>query len=194
MAHVKIRRLPATLGAVALAIGLAAGPGATAASAQATSNIYNSHSSRCLGINSSRDAGIWNCTDAGNADQAWYWKGTYITGPAGIVYGMIENRKGQCLGVAGGSTANGARIVGWTCLPSHHDQYWDNDCVYDSVSGQGCVLANLNTPVNGLSVGGKVIGVAGGSTANGAAAVLWTDTLETGVGNFHPDQNWYFAP
>jgi hypothetical protein len=193
MAHLKTRRLSAILAAVALATGLAIGLGATAASAQSTSNIYNPNSGRCLGI-AGNDAGIWNCTDAGNADQAWYWKGIYITGPDGIVYGMIENKKGQCLGVAGGSTANGARIVGWTCLPSHHDQYWDNDCVYDSINGQGCVLANLQTPVNGLSVGGKVIGVAGGSKSNGAAAVLWTDTLETGVGKFHPDQDWIFAP
>jgi hypothetical protein len=193
MGHLKTRRLSATLAAVALAIGLAVGLGATAASAQSTSNIYNSNSARCLGI-ADNNAGIWNCTDAGNADQAWYWKGIYITGPDRIVYGMIENKKGQCLGVAGGSTASGARIVGWTCLSSHHDQYWDNDCVYDSVSGQGCVLANLQTPVNGLSVGGKVIGVSGGSKSNGAAAVLWTDTLETGAGKFHPDQNWYFAP
>jgi hypothetical protein len=73
---------------------------------------------------------------------------------------MIENKKGQCLGVAGGSTATGARIVGWTCLPSHHDQYWNYDCVYLLDAGQGCVLANLNTPVNAYSYGGKVAGVA----------------------------------
>jgi hypothetical protein len=187
----KTRRLPATLAAVALAIGLAVGLGATAASAQTTSNIYNTNSSRCLGI-AGNDAGIWNCTDAGNADQAWYWRGTFITGPDGIVYGMIENKKGQCLGVAGGSTANGARIVGWTCLPSHHDQYWDYDCVYLLDAGQGCVLANLNTPVNAYSYGGKVAGVAGGSKSNGAAVVLWTDTLETL--SWHPDQAWYYAP
>jgi hypothetical protein len=191
---VKIRRLPAILTAVMLATGLAVGFGATAAYAQSTSNIYNSNSGRCLGIDASEDAGIWNCTDAGNADQAWYWKGIYITGPHGIVYGMIENKKGQCLGVSGGSTKNGARVTGWTCVSSHHDQYWDNDCVYDSINGQGCVLVNLQTPVNGLSVGGKVIGVAGGSKANGAEAVLWTNTLETGAGKFHPDQNWYFSP
>lgn len=110
MGHLKTRRLSATLAAVALAIGLAVGLGATAASAQSTSNIYNSNSARCLGI-ADNNAGIWNCTDAGNADQAWYWKGIYITGPDRIVYGMIENKKGQCLGVAGGSTASGARIV-----------------------------------------------------------------------------------
>jgi ricin-type beta-trefoil lectin protein len=190
----KTRRLPAILAVVALAAGLAVGLSGTAAYAQSTSNIYNSNSGRCLGINPSRDAGIWNCTDAGNADQAWYWKGIFITGPHGIQYGMIENKKGQCLGVAGGSTANGARIVGWTCLRSHHDQYWNDDCVYDSINGQGCVLVNLQTPVNGLSVGGKVIGVTAGRKANGSAAVLWTDTLETGAGKFHPDQNWDFSP
>jgi hypothetical protein len=192
---VKTRRLAAIFTVATLAIGLAVGLGAPTAYAQSTSNIYNHSSGRCLGINSStRDAGIWNCTDAGNSDQAWYWKGIYITGPHRIVYGMIENKKGQCLGVAGGSTKNGARIVGWTCLPSHHDQYWDNDCVYDSINGQGCVLVNLQTPVSGLSVGGKVIGVSSGRKSNGSAAVLWTDTLETGAGKFHPDQDWIFSP
>ncbi len=192
MSHTKTSRLRAALAAVTLAVALAAGLGAAPAPAAsaATTNIYNENSGRCLGINyTNHNAGIWNCTEKGNDDQTWYFNGRWITGPYGIQYGMIENAKGQCLGVGGGSTAANAQIVGWTCLPTHHDQYWNNDCVYES--GQGCVLANLNTPLNGYSAGGKIIGVAGGGTANGTNAVLWYDTLQTG--HFHPDQNWYFA-
>lgn len=191
MSHTKTSRLRAAWAAVTLAVALGAGlgaavaPAASAASA-VTTNIYNPNSGRCLGID--HNAGIWNCTEKGNDDQTWYFNGHYITGPYGIQYGMIENAKGQCLGVAGGSTAANAHIVGWGCLPTHHDQYWLNDCTYEG--GQGCVLANLNTPVNGLSAGGMVIGVAGGGTANGTICVLWYDTLQTG--HFHPDQNWYF--
>ena len=151
-----------------------------------TTSILNSHSGRCLGINSSRDAGIWNCT--GGADQTWHWGSANSRNGD---YHQIINKKGQCLGVAGGSTANGARIVGWSCLGSGHvDQYWLYSCVWLGEGSNLCVLNNLGTPVNAYSLGGKVIGVSGGSTANGAAAVLWTNT--TGP-HFHVDQGWYMA-
>jgi hypothetical protein len=90
-----------------------------------------------------------------------------------------------------GSKANGARIVGWSCLGSSHvDQYWLYSCVWLGVGNNRCVLNNLGTPVNAYSKGGKVIGVSGGKTANGAAAVLWANTTGT---DFHADQGWYMA-
>ena len=93
--------------------------------------------------------------------------------------------------MAGGSKATGARIVGWTCLGSRHvDQYWLYDCVWLGEGSNLCVLNNLGTPVNAYSLHGKVIGIAGGSRANGAAAVLWTNS--TGP-HFQLNQGWYMA-
>ena len=156
-----------------------------------TSNIYNYNTNRCLGISSSSDAGIWNCTDAGGkSDQTWHW-GKEVTGAWGIPYRQLINGKGQCLGIAGGSTKSGARIVGWRCLgPTHRDQYWYYDGVWGGQNGDGDVLVNLKTPCNAISQGGKVIGVAGGSKANGAAVVLWPSSLEPGA-PFQVNQDWY---
>lgn len=187
----------ALVGGLAVTIPVTSAAAATSAAAgtkvslNLTANVYNTNSGRCLGI-ANGNAGIWNCTNAGgNSDQTWHWGG-YVTGPDGIYYSQLINGKGQCLGVAGGSTANGARIVGFSCLgPTHPDQYWYYDSVWLGVGGDGSVLVNLKTPCGGLSLGGKVIGVAGGSKANGAAAVLWPSTLGPPPGQFHVDQDWY---
>ncbi len=145
------------------------------AQAYTSSNINNVQSDRCIGI-SGNDAGIWNCTS--NADQEWH-QGATISG----YYTQYINNKGQCLGVAGGSSANGARVVGWTCEAGHKDQYWWHYCLLD---GRACIFINYDSPSNSLGGGGKVLGVAGGSESNGAAAVLWTNKNGDG------DQNWIF--
>ena len=70
---------------------------------------------RCIGISNGL-AGLWNCTR--NPDQSWHWS----TAQSGV-YKMLINGNGQCLAVNGGSTANGARILGYRCTGST-DQYW----------------------------------------------------------------------
>jgi hypothetical protein len=205
MSPVRKSGLVAGLAALVIAAGLAAvtGHAASAATIRAaapgapavtTTNIYNTNSGRCLGIDSAGDAGIWNCTDAGGkSDQTWHW-GAKWTGssPYGEAYYQLINGHGQCLGVAGGSTANGAKIVGFRCIASHKDQYWQYNSVWGGCEcGDGPVLANLQTPLNGLSLGGKVIGVKNGGKANGTQLVLWTNYTQTGP--FHPDQAWYMA-
>lgn len=114
---------------------------------------------KCLGIDSSGDAGDWTCTTKN--DQAWRLGDNYDDS----AYNMLVNEKGQCLGVAGASMAEGAQVVGYTCLPSHPDQYWD--IAYEgSVDGYGeYTVEDLHSRL--------VLGVAGGSTANGAPVVQW---------------------
>lgn len=194
MSPLRKSRLVASLAALVTAVGLAAFTG-LGASATTTTNIYNTNSGRCLGINSSGDAGIWNCTNAGGrSDQTWHWGAKSSSMPNGEAYYQLINGRGQCLGVAGGSTASGARIVGFRCIASHKDQYWQYNSVWGGCEcGDGPVLANLQTPLSGLSLGGKVIGVSGGSKANGAPLVLWPNSTTHDGSTFHPDQAWYMV-
>jgi ricin-type beta-trefoil lectin protein len=118
--------------------------------------------SRCLGINSTGDAGLWNCTYQN--DQEWF------QGPHCIddnIYCQLENAEGKCLGVAGGSTANGAKVVDFTCEPtSHKDQFWAGFIGQDQLGCDGTTLMNAD---------GKVIGTASGGVSNGTSLVIWSN-------------------
>ena len=79
---------------------------------------------------------------------------------------QIINGKGQCLGIAGGSTDEGADVVSYQCYPGHPDQYW-------FLASTGCGshewwFDNYSTDIQDFSMG-----VAGGSKANGANVVEW---------------------
>jgi hypothetical protein len=120
-------------------------------------SLLNYNSLLCLGINSSGDAGQWYCTYQN--DQAWHQGAQY--GSSG--YYQVINAKGQCLGVSGASKSEGARVVGFSCLSTHKDQYWT---VRTSVSCSGYYpVYNYNS--------GLVLGVSGNSLSNGAAVVQW---------------------
>lgn len=147
-------------------------------------NLVNYHSwqqgagnYKCIGIAGSPpdgNAGDWSCS--GQPDQAWHWG---ASNPQG--WTQLVNGRGQCLGVAGGSDSAGARIVGWSCLGSGHpDQYWAPG---SSVFSGADTLLNYNGYANGGSA--WLIGVQGGSLANGAPLVLWSS-------NNNPDQSWIF--
>lgn len=128
-----------------------------------TFNIHNANAlGKCIGIDASGNAGDWNCTS--NRDQTWHWGAAIATG-----WFQLINGNGKCLGVAGGSDAEGARIVAFTCLGTGHpDQYW----ALGAAGFGGNNINNYkaffdpNTPA-------QLIGVQGGSTANGAALILW---------------------
>ena len=152
------RKLLVGLATLATASGLSV----NAAHAGLYDGIYNLNSGRCLGIANGL-AGIWNCTT--HPDQTWHW-GAYF--PYQYNYRQLINGNGQCLGVQGGSTAQGARVVAWTCN-GHEDQYW----FYNSTPDY--TVSNYSS--------GMVLGVYGGSTANGAAVVQWG-------GNGNGDQGW----
>jgi Ricin-type beta-trefoil lectin domain-like len=125
--------------------------------------VLNYNSGRCLGITGGEHeapAVQFTCL-SGHPDQQWH---TGAANSAG--YYQIVNGDGQCLGVQGGSTAQGARVYGWNCLgPSHPDQYW----LYDGNITCGTYYSPI---INYKS--GRVLGVAGNSTANGAAVVIWS--------------------
>ncbi len=129
-------------------------------------NIFNEKSGRCIGIGSNLYAGDWTCTN--NNDQLWY-----LTNCAGL-YCNLENENNQCLGVAGGSTQEGARIQGYRC-DGTSNQLWNynNYCVSGPHSFQQ-FLENFD---------GYVIGVQGASTANGAPLIQYAPNTST-------DQCW----
>lgn len=116
---------------------------------------------KCIGISVGL-AGDWYCTS--NPDQTWYWEyGKYDSN--GLLWANLVNGDGQCLAVAGGSTDAGAAIWGYTCVRSL-DQYWLVDSPYNWAP-----LVNQKGFESGT--GNDVVGVAGGSTDNGARLVLW---------------------
>lgn len=171
----------ATLLTALAAVGVAAAPAGAATTAPhashpiATRNaprigpdtalgfIVNYNSGRCLGITGGKHeapAVQFTCL-SGHPDQQWH---TGAVNSAG--YYQIVNGDGQCLGVQGGSTGQGARVYGWNCLgPSHPDQYWR----YDGNITCGTYYSPI---INYAS--GRVVGVVGNSTANGAAVVIWS--------------------
>jgi hypothetical protein len=120
----------------------------------------NSPYDQCLGIDASRHAGNWYCTFVN--DQAWDLGRRWGT----TGYYELINKKNQCLGVSGGSTAEGAPVVGWSCIASHPDQYWGFSAIYSGGVQIGWAVVNLHSHY--------VLGVAGASPDNGAAVVQWT--------------------
>jgi hypothetical protein len=80
--------------------------------------IKNNYSHFCLGTvagHNNAAALQWRCN--GTKNQDWHW------GARGHGGNQIVNANGDCLGVAGGSTLSGARVVAWNCN-GHPDQYW----------------------------------------------------------------------
>lgn len=130
--------------------------------ANGTANFinWNDQYNKCLGIAggaSDADAVLWDCN--GHPDQTWHIGQQNFDG-----YYQLINGDNQCLGVAGGSTTEGADIVGWTCN-GHPDQYWLINTNIDCGGGFN--------PILNFNAGGYVVAVAGNSTANGAHIVIW---------------------
>ncbi len=135
-------------------VGPAGGPSASTEHYTGTLVFVNFSVSRCIGI-AGGNAGIYNCTFVN--DQAWQVIAAKTV--KGNSYAQIENAKNQCLGVSK------TRVVGQACNSANNSQYWNN-----TVKGVVCGAA---APVVNLA-SGKVVGVAGGSTANGAAVVVFS--------------------
>jgi hypothetical protein len=136
------------------------------AGAAAGDNIqnWNTQGAICLGITGGeKDASalVWTCNN--HADQQWRQGKEY--GSTG--YHQLVNNDNQCLGVYGGSAAEGAHVVGWDCLTGHKDQYWKWDtsrnCSYQSLTYN--TLDNLNS--------GDVLGVEANSSTSGAGVIIW---------------------
>ena len=108
----------------------------------------------------------------GNGSEAQWWIRTLVPGG----YELFSRATGKCVGVAGGSTAQGAYVVEWDCNGST-DQRWSWRSTGATVGGWPVYhLVNVKS--------GRCLGISGGSTAQGALAVQWTC-------NGNPDQSWY---
>jgi Ricin-type beta-trefoil lectin domain-like len=142
--------------------------------AAGTFNLYNPNSDRCIGINTSGYAGIWNCTS--NPDQTWHWQNFISYG--GLNWAELANGNNMCLGVSAGSTSQGARIRDWQCT-GVANEYW----TLSNTTSLAYIYNLAGVQANGTG-GVSIIGVGGGATTNGASLVLWAPLN-------HPDQAWY---
>jgi endo-1,4-beta-xylanase len=87
---------------------------------------------------------------------------TFTPTPGGVTYyRLVARHSGKVAGVAGASTANGARVVQWSSNGST-DQQWQ----FQSVGSGYYNVINRNS--------GKCLDVSGASTANGAVIQQWT--------------------
>jgi hypothetical protein len=93
----------------------------------------------CLAINGSGNAEIAVCTFEGG--QLFHLGAEY--GTSG--YYQFVDADGLCLAVAGGSTANGAQVIGTTCETgsAHEDQYWTRDGI--SSGTEKCYIFNYKS-------------------------------------------------
>jgi hypothetical protein len=138
------------------------------AAASTTSYYYfpnYNDSNRCLGINSSGDAGLWNCTFSG--DQQWLINGSKTSGSD--TYYQFKNQDNKCLGVTANSTSDDARIVGQDCDGTNDSQFWA--ILNSPCSGEFFPILNYRGAIDSKN---DVVGVSGNSSANGAAVVLWS--------------------
>ena len=147
---------------------------------------------RCIGIDATGWAGLWNCT--GNPDQEWDLFNPVVatrtvhfdiddTTATNWTWYQLQNSNANpnqhCLGVDSGYTSVGARIRSWSCgsLSSNPDQWW---------AWSGPDSAGNYYLINYKS--GLVVGVLGASTSNGAELVQWTFTTTP---NRVPNQQWF---
>jgi hypothetical protein len=160
------------------AVSAIAVPTAPAAAASGTralqlAHLWNLKSGLCMGVEGGRTSNgsrvlQWNCNGA--PDQLW---NVDFSGSDRQVVNYLRSPSNQyaCLGVSGGSTAQGAQLVVWQCDGSRN-QKW---------SAQGSSACGGHILVNQGS--GQLISVEGGSTSNGAPVIQWPHGST-------PDQTW----
>jgi hypothetical protein len=141
------------------------------------SEFVNFGSGGCMGVPGGSTAPNvqlvqWNCN--GSNDQNWIRDASHSTVIGNLTYTpWVDQRSGQCIGVASGSRSAGAAVVQSWCNGSP-DQSWAR------VDRGGGVtdLVNLNS--------GMCVGVAGGNRSPGAKIVQWPCTGAA-------DQGWEYT-
>jgi hypothetical protein len=114
---------------------------------------------------------LWDCVRSKPGNQKWGIRGPKVGNY--VAYQIYNAHNKMCLNVAGGSKANGAKIVQWPCSWRDQNSSW----VWKKrASGQ--LLFNARS--------GKCLSVANGSTRNGAALIQWT------CNDNSPNQKIYF--
>lgn len=94
-------------------------------------------------------------------------------------YYELVNGDGQCLGTASNSAAEGVQIRAVSCAQNGNDP---NDVFWATVPAPAAGWYRILSYNSGL-----VIGILGGSNANGAELVQWQPLS-------HPDQYWSLPP
>ncbi|MFF5173658.1 RICIN domain-containing protein [Micromonospora sp. NPDC000089] len=88
--------------------------------------LFSRPTGKCVGVSGgSTAAGAhvieWDCN--GNLDQRWYWRSTGAWQDGWPAYNLVNEKSGLCLGISGGSRAQGAIAVQWSCN-GNPDQRW----------------------------------------------------------------------
>jgi hypothetical protein len=136
MLRSRLYAVAATL-VIGLSAGILAAPPAAEASNDGNTFMYypsiNTDHALCLGIASNKDGVLTSCTFV--HDQAWH-RGKEDGHSS---YYQWINAYGQCLGVAGNSKKNGARVVGAKCS-TNAAMYWTID--YSGADTYLCTVFN----------------------------------------------------
>jgi ricin-type beta-trefoil lectin protein len=161
--------------AAMVAIAVPAGPAgaATGALGKQLTTPWNLNSGLCMGVegghtNNGHRVIQWGCD--GTDNQKWWidFSGDYSEV---VNRRASDSRKVACLGVSGGSTADGAQLVVWECDGSDNQQ-WRTE---GSPACGGHILVNKGS--------GRLISVEGASGSQGAPIILWH-------WGGTPDQTW----
>lgn len=138
-------------------------------------NFLNVNSGLCVGA-SGGYAVLENCS-ADVENEVWDLRSSFTV--SGTTWNQYVNGDGQCLGIAGASTAEDARLtVRADCgsRTANPDQYWS----FPGLS-PGQLTLNYHSPY--------VMGVKGASKAAGAEILMGSTYCPSG-GDCHPDQIW----
>jgi len=143
-------------------------------------NIVNYATGKCIGIATSGLAGDWTCTS--NRDQTWYY-GKSID-PVSH-WSQLVNGNGKCLSLDDDVVFRGDRLIATTCRATDESEQWR----FDQGAGLYHVgdyhpLENYRAFFDYAGLNTWNVGVSGGSTANGAAVILYTPLPV-------PNQIWY---
>jgi Ricin-type beta-trefoil lectin domain len=166
----RIRKVLARIAVVGLAMVATL---AVASPAKAASTwLVNRGSGLCLGVAGSSKANgaaliQWDC-NAVNDDQQWVWDYQY-TDNGKYVYVLKNLLSKKCLAVGGGSTANGAKAIQWSCN-GNDEQKWKFD--------SDLRLRNINSDL--------CLAIPDASRTQGVQAVQWTCK----AADTNPEQSW----
>lgn len=183
------RRLAAALVALVATSGIVAGAlTATGGIARASSglplvgNLLNA-SNNCLGFG---DPGFQPNPQDPNQEElescasqlGEEWTATPLNYSSSLPHSgaySLQDGNGQCLGVQGGSTVNGAPVERQTCVTNSAAQAWQP---MNALPGDPNRSYELINPISG-----KCLGIFRAATAVGSLGVIWTC-------NTSPDQRW----
>ena len=161
----RFRRSWQVLAAVAVALGLTAGFTTSAQAAVDYFELFNQKANKCMSLDNGgsttngTNVVIYDCNNS--LEQTWY----RVESKEFPGYYYIKNYKAgpdQCISVSGGgSTANGAEMILWTCTGAKEQRWWFLD--------EGSDWYDLQNHKSG-----KYMSLAnGGGTHNNTKVIQW---------------------